>query len=105
MCGFSKGLGCCNAYIAELWGVFESLKIICSRGIQKLELHVDSSVVVSTITSTKGGSATAWSLLQNIRKLLSLNWEVRIQHSYEKQMFVQMHWEIWLVRGFFLGFI
>jgi len=89
MCGFSKGLGCCNAYIVELCGVFEGLKIICSRGIQKLELHVDSSVVVSTITSTKGGSATAWSLLQNIRKLLSLNWEVRLQHSYEKQMFVQ----------------
>jgi len=77
-------LGCCSAYIAELWGVFEGLKIASSCGIQKLDLHVDSSAVVSTITSTKGGSAEAWSLLQNIRKLLGLNWEVRIRHSYRE---------------------
>jgi len=54
MCGFSKGLSCCSAYIAKLQRVFEGLKIVPSREIKKLELYVDSSIVVSTITSTKG---------------------------------------------------
>jgi len=47
-------LGCYSVYIAESWGVFEGLKIASSRGIKKLELHMDSSAVVSTITSAKG---------------------------------------------------
>ncbi|KAK2382454.1 TMV resistance protein N [Trifolium repens] len=37
--GFSRHLGTCNAYIAELWGVLDGLKLAYERGFKKIELH------------------------------------------------------------------
>jgi ribonuclease HI len=87
ICGFSKGLGACSAYVAELWGVFEGLKLALSHGFLRVELHVDSKVVVNTISFAKGGSSTGWTLVQNIRRLLELDWEVKICHSYREANF------------------
>jgi hypothetical protein len=56
ICGFSKGLGVCSAYVAELWGVFEGLKLALCYGFLRVEVHVDSQVVVNTISFAKGGS-------------------------------------------------
>jgi hypothetical protein len=44
--GFSRHLGTCTAYIAELWGVLDGLKFAYVRGFKKIELHIDSNVVV-----------------------------------------------------------
>jgi ribonuclease HI len=41
ICGFSKGLGSCDSYVAELWGAFEGLKLARARGFHRVELHVD----------------------------------------------------------------
>ena len=84
ICGFSKGLGACSAYVAELWGVFEGLKLALSHGFLRVELLVDSQVVVNTISFAKGGSPTGRTLVQNIRRLLELDWEVKICHSYRE---------------------
>jgi len=84
ICGFSKGLGACSAYVAELWGVFEGLKLARLRGFHKVELDIDSSVVASTLALEEGGSVDGWSLLQNIRRLLELEWEIKIHHSYRE---------------------
>ncbi|PNX97268.1 hypothetical protein L195_g020494, partial [Trifolium pratense] len=53
------------------------------RGVRKLELHIDSMVVVDSI-SNKEGIAAGLSLLDSIFRLLSLDWEVRISHSYRE---------------------
>jgi ribonuclease HI len=47
--GFSRNLGRCNAYLEELWGVIDGLRIAREKGFVKVELHVDSSVVVRTL--------------------------------------------------------
>lgn len=39
--GFSKPLGSCNEFVAELWGAFEDLKYVQSLGHDSLELNVD----------------------------------------------------------------
>nr|ABN08768.1 Polynucleotidyl transferase, Ribonuclease H fold [Medicago truncatula] len=65
--GFSHNLSRCNAYLSELCGVFDGLQIARERGFSKVELHVDSSVVVWTLQTTKDGS-----------------WEVKICHSYRE---------------------
>jgi hypothetical protein len=36
---FSHHLGQCNAYLAELWGVF-GLKLAYDRGFKKTALHI-----------------------------------------------------------------
>ncbi|PNX57473.1 histone H2A, partial [Trifolium pratense] len=47
--GFAKGLGLCSAFVAELWGVLEGLKYVRRLGFRKVELHIDSKVVVQVV--------------------------------------------------------
>lgn len=53
LAGFSKFLGKCDAFIAELWGVLEGLRCAKRMGFTAVELNVDSLVVVNIITSGK----------------------------------------------------
>jgi ribonuclease HI len=82
--GFSRNLGRCSAYIAELWGVLEGLRLARASGISKLQVHVDSQVVVHTINNTKDGSFVGWRLIKEIRRMLELDWEVKVCHSYRE---------------------
>jgi ribonuclease HI len=82
--GFSRHLGRCSAYIAELWGVFEGLRLARERGISKINVQVDSRVVVQTLNSSNLGSVLGWRLIQEIRHLLSLDWEILVCHSYRE---------------------
>lgn len=36
--GFSKSIGVCNARVAECWGLLEGIKLIRSKGFQKVEI-------------------------------------------------------------------
>jgi len=38
MCDFSKFLGSCSAYMADLWRVLKGLKLARSRGFTRIEL-------------------------------------------------------------------
>jgi hypothetical protein len=40
--------------------------------------------VVNTTTFAKGGSHIGWISVQNIRRLLDVNWKVKICHSYSE---------------------
>ncbi|MCH79274.1 putative non-LTR retroelement reverse transcriptase [Trifolium medium] len=82
--GFSHHLGCCNSYLAELWGVLDGLTFAFDRGHKKIELHTDSCVVVQTLQSGREGSVVGWRLIQQIRRMLAMDWEVRICHSYRE---------------------
>jgi hypothetical protein len=41
--GISRHLGLFNAYLADLWGVLDGLRLSRERGITKLKVQVDSS--------------------------------------------------------------
>jgi hypothetical protein len=47
--GFSKLIGRGDAYIAELWGLLEGLKLAKRMSFKKIEVHVDSIGVVNDI--------------------------------------------------------
>jgi hypothetical protein len=55
--GFSKYIGIGSAYLAELWGVLEGLMYVRQLQFRFIELHIDSLVVVQTITSN---GHTSW---------------------------------------------
>ncbi|GAU30080.1 hypothetical protein TSUD_332490 [Trifolium subterraneum] len=82
--GFSRHLGWCNAYLAELWGFLDGLKFTYERGHKKIELHIDSNVVVETLHSARDGIVVGWRIIQEIRRLLALDWDVKICHSYRE---------------------
>jgi len=81
---FAKFIGACIAFVVELWGVFEGLIIAHIRGFQAVELCVDSEVVVNSLKSDAPRRVVGWSLINKIQKLLGLDWEVKVCHSYRE---------------------
>ncbi|GAU16889.1 hypothetical protein TSUD_368390 [Trifolium subterraneum] len=51
--------GICSAYLAELWGVLDGLRLAPEGGITKLKVQVDSRVVVQSLNSPNIGNACA----------------------------------------------
>jgi hypothetical protein len=60
------------------------LKYAWNLGFIRVELHTDSQIVVRIIQEETRVSSSCWSLMQQIRQLLELDWEIRIQHSYRE---------------------
>jgi len=56
-----------------IYGVFEGLYVGHARGYQRVELHIDSIVVVNTLKSRSCGSVVSWRLVQHIICLLEMN--------------------------------
>lgn len=84
LCGFSKNLGLCNAYVAELWGVLEGLQLALSHGYRRVEVAVDSKVVANHINSRSQGSLEGWRLLNKIHSLVSEDWDIVVYHNYRE---------------------
>ncbi|MCH79377.1 putative non-LTR retroelement reverse transcriptase [Trifolium medium] len=82
--GFAKSIGICNAFIAELWGVFEGLKYARSLGYNAIDLNVDSMIVVQAIRTGKTRSILGHNLVKNIMRLMRLDWDVTINHVYRE---------------------
>jgi ribonuclease HI len=82
--GFVKNIGSCAALVAELWGVLEGLKFARSKGFNKVEVSVDSMAVINSVKKGNGGSATGCRLVQRIRQLMELDWEVNLSHGYRE---------------------
>jgi ribonuclease HI len=82
--GFSKFIGLCSAFVAELWGVFEGLELAQIKGFGKVEICVDSQAVINSIRKGDGGNAMGFRLVQRIRQMLELNWEVSISYNYKE---------------------
>ncbi|MCI08269.1 putative non-LTR retroelement reverse transcriptase [Trifolium medium] len=80
--GFAKCIGRCNAYLAELWGVFEGLKYVKRLGFRAVEVNVDSLMVANILNSNQEGSPMGRALVTKIRALTELDWEVVVRHSY-----------------------
>ncbi|KAK2365828.1 heat shock 70 kDa protein [Trifolium repens] len=82
--GFAKCVGLCSAFIAELWGVVEGLRLAHRLGFKKVELNIDSEAVVHVVNNGISSSVMGYSLLQRIRNLLSMDWTVEMKHTYRE---------------------
>jgi hypothetical protein len=72
-------LGFGNAYLAELWGVLVGLKHAERLNFRAVELHIDSLVVVQNITAKRSNNIVGRTLVERIRKLIDLDWEVVVR--------------------------
>jgi len=48
-CDFSKFLGSCSAYMAELWRVLKGLNLARSRGFTRIELWIKQMTMLQDI--------------------------------------------------------
>jgi ribonuclease HI len=83
--GYAKGLGDTTAYMAELWGIYEGLRMARRRGVEKLELRSDSQVIVQCLQdSNNGSSIMGCAIMKRIRDLLKGPWDVKIMHVFRE---------------------
>ncbi|KAG7559686.1 Reverse transcriptase domain [Arabidopsis thaliana x Arabidopsis arenosa] len=82
--GFVLNIGICSAPLAELWGVYYGLYIAWERRITRLELEVDSELVVGFLKSGISDSHPLSFLVRLCHGFLTRDWIVRISHVYRE---------------------
>ena len=80
MFGFAANLGKCSAMAVEIWGVWHALRIAWEKNVRKVILELDSLLVVQIIQGGQKSMNVFHSLVADIQRMLSLNWEVKIFH-------------------------
>jgi len=82
--GFQKYIGRSSTFVAELWGVFQGLKLAILKGFTRILLQVDSKAVILAIRSGNEGSASGWRLIQAIQKFIRMVNQFQINHMYKE---------------------
>ncbi|KAG7555110.1 Reverse transcriptase domain [Arabidopsis suecica] len=84
ICGFALNIGICSAPMAELWGVYYGLYIAWEKGITRVELEVDSEIVVGFLTTGISENHPLSFLVRLCYGFLSRDWIVRVSHVYRE---------------------
>lgn len=84
ICGFSCNLGSCTAFIIEIWGVLEGLKLAAVHGFSHVELQVDSMVVVNILQGRESATAAGRCLIEKIRQIMQRFTNIRVRHVYRE---------------------
>ena len=82
--GYALNIRRCSAPLAELWGVYYGLVIAWEKGISRLELEVDSKMVVEFLTTWIGNANRLSFLVRLCHGFLTRDWLVRIVHVYRE---------------------
>ncbi|CAA7050326.1 unnamed protein product [Microthlaspi erraticum] len=72
------------APLAELWGVYYGLYIALDKKIQKLEVEVNSELVVGFLMTGIGDAHPLSFLVHMCHGLLAKDWLVRISHVHRE---------------------
>ena len=84
MGGFAVNIGICTAPMVELWRVYYGLVIAWERGVRKVELEVDSQIVVGFLKTWISVAHPLSFLVQLCYGFLSKDWSVRVSHVYRE---------------------
>ncbi|KAL9859832.1 putative RNA-directed DNA polymerase [Arabidopsis thaliana] len=82
--GFAINIGICSAPLAELWGVYYGLYMAWECKVSRLELEVDSEVVVGFLRTCISESHPLSFLIRMCYSFISRDWIVRISHKYRE---------------------
>ncbi|WJX23235.1 hypothetical protein P8452_12461 [Trifolium repens] len=79
--GYARKIGMCDALHAEMWGMYEGLKIARSKGFSHLIVESDSKLLVDMVTNNCKINGATPVLIRRIRDLINLPWHVQINHT------------------------
>lgn len=79
---FGMNIGFCWVTSAELWGLFQGLRLAWDHGIRYLEAEVDSQCISQVISSTRPVLNVHLSLIIAIKELMNRDWWISIKHIY-----------------------
>lgn len=82
---FAARCGSCSSTKAELLGVLRGLAIAWNSGFTKVQLNVDSEIVVNLLLDTKIPNSPAFHLIRRCKSLINREgWEVTVHHCYRE---------------------
>ncbi|KAG7586822.1 Ribonuclease H domain [Arabidopsis thaliana x Arabidopsis arenosa] len=84
MVGFALHIGVCSAPMAELWGVYYGLYLAWERRATRVELDVDSEMVVGFLTTGISDTHPLSFLVRLCHGFIARDWIVRISHVYRE---------------------
>jgi L1 cell adhesion molecule like protein len=79
-----RGLGDCSIVISELWGILEGLRLAWRLGFLRVELRSDSLSGIKRLSGEESGISECWSVLKHTRRLLQMDWDVKVCHTYRE---------------------
>ena len=82
--GFSFNIGVCTVPLAKLWGVYYGLYMAWERRCVRLELEVDSELVLGFLKDGIIDSHPLSFLVRLCHDFISRDWVVRISHVYRE---------------------
>ena len=82
--GFAINIGSCTAPLAELWGVYYGLVVAWEKGVRRLEVEVDSMMVMEFLTIGIGDTHPLSFLVRLCHGFLTRDWLVRFVHVYRE---------------------
>lgn len=83
--GFSKKLGFCSSYLAELWALLTGLQVARALKYTRILVEMDAKIIVQQIQAGTQGHHEGWRLLDRIKDLVqSADWEIQLFHVYRE---------------------
>ncbi|CAA7041734.1 unnamed protein product [Microthlaspi erraticum] len=82
--GFALNIGRCSAPLAELWGVYYGLLLAWEKKCSRVELEVDSELVVGFLRTGISESHPLSFLVRLCHGFLAKDWLVQISHVYRE---------------------
>lgn len=90
--GFSK-VGRANAFMAELCGLFEGLKLLQTQGYQAVNVQVNLEALVKSVVGNNDGCVVGWKFI----RCWVVHGGIPRSMFIERQTCVPMRWHIWLI--------
>ena len=78
--GYVRKIGTCDALYAEMWGMYEGLRMARRQGFSQL-VESDSKLLVDMVTENCKINGVVPVLIRRIRDLIELPGEVQINHT------------------------
>lgn len=82
--GLSKYLGICSAFMAELWGVLEGMRLAKSLRLRKVESNVDSMLMALVLKSRKSNDIKSLPMIKRICKIMEEFDGCKISHAFRE---------------------
>lgn len=78
--GFVKNIGSSDSFQAELWGIFEALKLALSLQIDHLIIEADSTAAITSLQQQDQENHPSWALISNCQSLMTCFSAYHIHH-------------------------
>ncbi|KAK0586448.1 hypothetical protein LWI29_007016 [Acer saccharum] len=82
--GFALNKGMGNVLEAELWGIFEGLKLAWRAGFRKVLVESDSQSAVLLLTNPTPTHHPLFNIVEDCKMLVEKNWSCSIQHVFRE---------------------